>query len=307
MNNVCNPSQLNAYFNASSTAAILPNDIALNSTGDARFSGKDVLNFLHTRYSVLTGDDILNNNTSSFKLPLYDKYGRQIFFPLQNNVDSTNKTIYFPITDLYGNVVSYPLKDKNGEVVSYPTSTEHLLSPAQAYDDIDEAFSRAKDAHAFDFVQFLSGIEQTGTKISLFEGGIVNNTKTLNFFAAAIFKKETIPADLANINSSNLDFIIRYYPDRSSLVYSLYKEKNNNILKTYIDTNATANSSPIDIMASNQNSTAAANIVATDFWSKDSKVADFTNNKIKVNLSNQVMMSLYNSIISIQNQIGPAS
>ena len=275
---------------------------ALISTGDSRFNGMAVLSFLHERYSTAES----NNNIRAYKLPLYDKYKQQIVFPLNNNktiagissVDAANKTVYFPFTDLNGTIVPYPLRDTSNNIVLRPASSHNVSDPTTVYEELDTAYNFAKDSHAFNFNQQLLEIKKTN-KISFFQGTVTKDNNNLNFFAAAVFNKAASSADLTNIHSSQLDYFIRYYHDRSNAVYN--SNKSDAPISTI--TTSSGSSNIVSKITTDQNLSAANSIISTNYWDVATPLSTYKNNKIKTSSINAAIIQQQETIDNLKKRI----
>lgn len=276
---------------------------ALLSTGDSRFNGMAVLSFLHERY----GSASLPDNDNVFKLPLYDRFKQQVVFPLDKNktvlnvssVDAANKKVYFPFTDIGGTVVKYPLVNKNGEIIERPGSAHSVATAADVYRELDTAYEYAKDAHAYNFNAQLEELKKTN-EISFFNGTLTKDNNTLNFFAAAVYKPTASTSALTDIHSPQLDYILRYYHDRMSLV----KDSNPNIPSTSIDTTSgSTGSSFVSKLALDQDLTAINSIISTNYWDVATPMSAYKNNKIKTSSINAAVIEQQKTISDLMSRI----
>ena len=213
-------------------------------------------------------------------------------------IDAANKTVYFPFTDLNGNIVPYPLRDALNNIISRPVSSHNVDSAAAVYDELDAAYNFAKDSHAYNFNQQLLEIKKTN-KLGFFRGSLTKDNNVLNFFAAAVFNKTASATDLTDIHSSQLDYIIRYYHDRADSVYS--SNKNDTPIST-ISTTSSSNSL-ISKITIDQNLSAVNSIISTNYWDVATPLSAYKNNKIKTSSINASIIQQQQTIDALKSRI----
>lgn len=306
----------NVSFPPLSTILELSNKV-LSNLGDTRFNGLSVFNFLQTRYRVIdcgtNFDTTIDSNT--YTLPVYDRFKQLVTFPIIDSngnlitrdavtaIDDTNQTIYFPLTDLKDNKISFPLTDIDKQIISVPKSNDTVTTAAQAYSELDIAYNNAKDAHAFKFANLISNILSTN-RVGFFNGNIStpSESRKLPFFAAGVYDNNSTDTDVKDVNSSKLNYFIKYYPDRADKVQSTLVSRNQSIPNTNIQTSTTAVDTDA-IMQTDQNRTAASSIAASKYWDPSDSLDVYKSNKVKSNSMSSMLANIQSQISDIYSKI----
>ena len=158
-------------------------------------------------------------------LPLFDSQGKFILTEVLTATDATGHLVKFPLRNIYKEYVRYPVRDLNGSIITKPTKPSTILrdiSAAQA--EISNLYDLSKDKHAYQFVDYIIN-QQKQYDIGMFDGNIsmnmASNTKVPNvsYFVVGFFNKGATTTDL---ESDDLAYYARYYPDRAELVKTTF-------------------------------------------------------------------------------------
>jgi len=320
----------------------------LQHAGDLRFTGADVYNFLHTRYRHLDSSDIVNMfitppsttitltacnfdgdyytytaaNTAYFLdqhnkeivLPVFDKYGQQVVFPLYTesghilitetvSAYNFNKDIiFFPLKDANNNQIKYPFKDiNNTTIVTLPKKNNILLRDVnEAYTSLDNAYNNAKDADAYKFIQYILSLSLTN-KTSFFYSKTEETDETTAYLAAAIFNIDTPDIELSNLLSGNLKYFIRYYADRTDFIYNIYTFRGGIGPLTVISSPTSTNIA--DVILYEKIKSASYSILGAPFWSNKTESLVWESTTIKDSPVHTSLLELHTSAINTNTEI----
>ena len=266
-------------------------------------------------------DYIKDNNNNEVLLPIYDAYNQQVVFPLTDlngkfllvesvtGLDATNKVVYFPLKDNRNVFLKYPFRGIDKKLILHlPENNNKLLyNVEEAYEDLDYAYEKAKDANAFKFVEYIVDLEDEH-KIGFFYGPIVSPASAY-FFTIGVYNISSAEADLIDITSNNLQYFLRYYPDRAEYVYSLYKNQEGTGPWTLIT--PTSSTNVVDIIKYEKERAAAFTSLTVPYWSiqEDNKISYVNNiiNSSPVHTSildiHTLAQSTSKSTTSLQNRV----
>lgn len=178
---------------------------------------------------------IKDTNNKEVLLPIYDSFNQKVTLPITDingkyllvesttGIDAANKIVHFPLKDNRDNILKYPFKGFDGNVITHlPAQNNKLLNNVdEAYEDLDLAYEKAKDANAFEFVEYLLDLD-LDHKLGFFYGTITLPASSY-FFTVGVYKLSATDDNLVDITNSNLEYFLRYYPDRAQYVFDLYK------------------------------------------------------------------------------------
>jgi len=248
-------------------------------------------------------------------LPVFDQYGKIVNFPLKDHYgkfllkealtafDNTNELIYFPLKDIKNVKVTFPFKGSTGDIIiTPPRNQEQLLNVQQAYNDLDTAYENSKNAHAFDFAQYVYNLE-INNRIGFFYSSVAvpAQTAVMSYFAAGVFALSSSDAELIDITSNNLEFIIRYYPDKAQESYNFYT----NIGGTgpYTIISPTTSTAIKDLILSENIKNASYNILSAPFWSPSTPIDQYYKNVVSNSTVHTSVLELYTKSIDADIQI----
>ena len=259
------------------------NDTFGETSPTITLTGCDIDGYPYT-YTIVNTAYFLDQASNIVTFPVYDYYGNQVYFPLVDEngkfvlhqpitaIDAKQQTIYFPLKDINNLKIQFPFKDATGNIVIVPPAknAEKLLDVNRAYRDLDVAYENAKDADAFKFTQYILSLEQT-KQVGFFFGTAEISAQNNTYFAAAVYDISATDTDLTNIISSNLNYLIRYYPDRADLTYKIYQD--NGGLGPFTIIRKTSSTNLKDIIENDRIRLASYNILTIPYWSLENTEA----------------------------------
>ena len=268
-------------------------------------------------YTIPNSATYYDANTEKVTLPVYDSRGLQVNFPLKDQygkyllqpaltaIDSKLNVVHFPLRDINNKAVNYPFRDSVGTtIITPPPNQDILLDVKQAYEDLNTAFANAKDAHAYSFAEYILSVEQiSGEFVGFFYTETqmpAQSAATLPLFAAAIYTEDSNALDLTNITSSKIEQLIRYYPDRSELVYKHYTELGGEGPYTIISPTTSTNIA--DLIKSENNKLASYNILKSPFWSGDIEYGSYYKD-IQSSVTHTSLLEIVNRTETSENDI----
>lgn len=316
------------------------------SFGDARFNGESAFTFLHTRYKAIGIEDSMSYPDSNIlvasacdvegfpytyhipnsatyydseqkeiTLPVFDKYGVLVVFPLTDNsgkfvlnepltaLDSVGSLIRFPLKDINNKYVAFPFKSATGEIIVVPPrNQEQLLNVPQAYKDLDQAYENAKTANAYEFAQYIISLE-TSNRVGFFYSTVTVPTQnnTIPYFGAGVYNLTAADIDLSDIVSQDLEYFIRYYPDKAQDMYKFYIELGGTGPYTEISSEPATN---LQEAVSNENiKNASYSILSAPFWTEDTPVSDYQQATVGPAAVHTSILELYTKAVTAEQAI----
>jgi hypothetical protein len=242
-------------------------------------------------YYIPNSATYYDSNNTTVTLPVFDSRGTQIEFPLKDQygkyiltsaltaIDNKQQLIYFPLVDVNNKLVKFPFKGAVGNIIIIPPANQdQLLDVTEAYNYLDSAYSKAKDSHSYKFAEYVYNIEiEENKKVSFFytDVQVPAQSAVASLFAAAIYNPAATNADLVDITSTNIETLIRYYPDRAELSYSHYKNIGGTGPYTIIQPTSSKNIA--DLVKSENAKLASYNILSSPFWSPETNYDQYYN------------------------------
>jgi hypothetical protein len=249
-------------------------------------------------------------------VPIYDLYNQPVIFPIVDHngkfvlvesitaIDAQQKIIYFPFKDVNDNVLKYPFKGIDGNItVHLPTKNNKQINDAEeAFQSLDLAYDKAKDADAFKFVNYLLSLEEEN-KLGFFYGplSMLPGAESSYFFTVGVYELSSEGTDLIDITHQNLKYFIRYYPDRAEYVYKLYKDFDGEGVWTLIEPTSSRDINTI-IKNDKERNTSYASLTIPFWSSTDPSTVTYENNAINSSPVHTGILELYTNAEENQNK-----